>query len=158
MKRAPWYLVAGAVAGFAGIIGMNGRPAASAALSQSRSRGASGGAQAAQQGARTAGTGAQGDARPGRARSVTGAMEQYGYGELAVRVTVSGNRISNVTVPALRTAEQYSQQLAAQVIPMLRSQVLAADSARINGVSGATYTAEAYVTSLQSALDKLHVK
>jgi uncharacterized protein with FMN-binding domain len=85
-------------------------------------------------------------------------MEQYGYGELAVKVTVSGSRITAVTVPTLRTAEQYSQQLAAQVIPMLKSQVMAAESARINGVSGATYTSEAYAYSLQSALDKLHIK
>jgi uncharacterized protein with FMN-binding domain len=41
---------------------------------------------------------------------------------------------------------------------MLKSQVMAADSARINGVSGATYTSEAYAYSLQSALDKLHIK
>ncbi len=85
-------------------------------------------------------------------------MEQYGYGELDVKVTVSGSRISGITVPTLRTAEPYSQQLAAQVIPMLRSQVLAADTARINGVSGATYTSQAYAMSLQSALDKLHIK
>jgi len=82
----------------------------------------------------------------------------YGYGELDVRVTISGNRVTNVTVPVLRTAEPYSQQLAAQVIPMLKSEVLAAGSAQINGVSGATYTSQAYATSLQAALDKLHRK
>jgi uncharacterized protein with FMN-binding domain len=82
----------------------------------------------------------------------------YGYGELDVRVTVSGSRITDVTVPVLRTAEPYSQQLASQVIPMLKSEVLAAGSAQINGVSGATYTSQAYATSLQAALDKLHRK
>ena len=61
-------------------------------------------------------------------------------------------------MPVLRTAEPYSQQLAAQVIPMLKSEVLAAGSAQINGVSGATYTSQAYATSLQAALDKLHRK
>jgi hypothetical protein len=169
MKRAPWYLVAGAVAGFAGIIGMNSRPAASAALSQPKGTGkgpASGqSGSAATQGGSGGSPGAGQTAGPsvpsgatGPARTATGAMEQYGYGELAVKVTVSGSRITAVTVPTLRTAEQYSQQLAAQVIPMLKSQVMAADSARINGVSGATYTSEAYAYSLQSALDKLHIK
>jgi len=101
---------------------------------------------------------------PGRAtagggtHSVTGAVEQFGYGELAVRVTVTGSRITNVTVPALQTAEPFSQQLSEQAIPLLRSQVLAADSASINGVSGATFTSQAYATSLQAALDKLHLK
>jgi uncharacterized protein with FMN-binding domain len=36
---------------------------------------------------------------------------------------------------------------------MLRAQVLAAQSAKIDGVSGATFTTDGYVTSLQSALD-----
>jgi uncharacterized protein with FMN-binding domain len=85
-------------------------------------------------------------------------VEQFGYGELAVRVTVTGSRITNVTVPALQTAEPFSQQLSEQAIPLLRSQVLAADGASINGVSGATFTSEAYATSLQAALDKLHLK
>jgi len=62
-----------------------------------------------------------------------------------------------VSTQGLQTAEQYSQQLADQVIPMLRSQVLHAQTANISGVSGATYTAQAYVTSLQAALDRLHV-
>jgi hypothetical protein len=168
MKRAPWYLVAGAVAGFAGIIGMSSRPAASAVLSQPKGTGTGpgsgqsgsatqGGSGGPPGGGQTAGPSVPSGAT-GPARTATGAMEQYGYGELAVKVTVSGSRITAVTVPTLRTAEQYSQQLAVQVIPMLKSQVMAADSARINGVSGATYTSEAYAYSLQSALDKLHVK
>jgi len=91
------------------------------------------------------------------ARSAVGASEQYGYGVLSVRVTVRGNQIQDVTVTRLQTAEQYSQQLAAQVIPMLHSEVLSAQSARINGISGASYTSQAYALSVQSALDKLHV-
>ncbi|MDA8147274.1 MAG: FMN-binding protein [Actinomycetota bacterium] len=90
-------------------------------------------------------------------RTAVGRSEQYGYGVLAVKVTVTGTRITSVVLSQLQTADQYSQQLAVQVIPMLRSQVLAAQTARINGVSGATYTSEAYATSIQSALDKLHV-
>ncbi len=94
---------------------------------------------------------------PPVAQSATGPNEQYGYGTLAVKVTVSGKKITDVSVQNLQTADQYSQQLAAQVIPMLRSQVLRAQNANINGVSGATYTAQAYVTSLQAALQRLHV-
>jgi uncharacterized protein with FMN-binding domain len=96
--------------------------------------------------------------RPTTVQSAVGATEQYGYGELAVKVMVKGARIADVTVPELRTAEPYSQSLAQQVIPMLRGEVLAAQSARISGVSGATYTSEAYVYSLQAALDSLHFK
>ena len=69
-----------------------------------------------------------------------------------------GNQITGVSVPVLRTAEPYSQQLATQVLPTLKSEVLAAHSARINAVSGATYTSQAYADSIQSALDKLHIR
>ena len=93
---------------------------------------------------------------PSGKASATGPVEQYGYGELSVKVTVSGGKIRNVTVPKLLVAESYSQQLAQQVIPMLRSQVLQAQNANINGVSGATYTSEAYAMSLQAALKQLH--
>jgi uncharacterized protein with FMN-binding domain len=71
---------------------------------------------------------------------------------------VSGSRITDVSVPVIQTAEQYSQQLASQAIPMLRSEVLSGQTASISGVSGATYTSQAYATSLQAALDKLHIR
>lgn len=95
---------------------------------------------------------------PAGVRSATGAVEQYGYGQLAVKVTVNGSHIQTLDVVGLTTAESYSQQLAAQVLPMLHGEVLAAQSTRVNGITGATYTTEAYLYSLQSALDKLHVK
>jgi uncharacterized protein with FMN-binding domain len=166
IKRAPLYLVAGAVAGFAGVLALHSRAAqAPAALG-----GDAGPSQPAQPGQPTqSGTGSAAGSSPsgqpspptaagGGAHTATGALEKYGYGELAVRVTVSGNRITNVTVPSLQTADPTSQQITAQAIPMLRSQVLAADSAGINGVSGATFTSQAYEQSVQAALDKLHVK
>ena len=89
---------------------------------------------------------------------MTGNVYQYGYGQLAVQVTVTGAKITALSVVGLQTAESYSQQIANQVIPMLRQEVLAAQSVQVNGISGATYTAEAYVSSIQSALNKLHFK
>jgi uncharacterized protein with FMN-binding domain len=163
MKRAPWYLVAGAVAGFAGVLALHSRAApAPAALGGAAGRSQPG--QPTQSGTGSA-AGSSPSSQPsppaaagGGTHTATGALEKYGYGELAVRVTVSGNRISQLTVPSLLTADPTSQQIAAQAIPMLRSQVLAADSAGINGVSGATFTSQAYEQSVQAALDKLHIK
>lgn len=94
----------------------------------------------------------------GATKTATGPIEQYGYGELAVKVTIKGNRISDVSIVGLQVAESYSASIASQVGPMLKAQVISAQSAQINGVSGATYTAEAYVTSLQAALAKLQFK
>lgn len=147
MKRAAWYIVAGTVAGFAVVLDVHGRAATPpitlhpAAAAGGTSAAAPGPAQAA-----------------GPARQVTGVVEQYGYGELAVTVTVHGSQITGVAVPVLRTAEPYSQQLAEQALPVLEHEVLAAHSARISAVSGATYTSQAYADSVQSALDKLHLK
>jgi FMN-binding protein len=159
MKRAGWYLIAGAAAGFAGVVGLHGSgQAAPAALGQQQPATTGGTARPAASApapARSAGPTAS-PASAGAVRKVSGKLVQYGYGELSVTVTVRGSQITDVSVPLLRTAEPYSQQLAQQVIPMLKSEVLAVHSARINGVSGATYTSEAYAQSIQSALDKLH--
>jgi len=87
--------------------------------------------------------------------SATGATEQYGYGALSVKVTMSGGKIVNAQIASLSTAETYSQQLATQVVPSLRREILTAQSAQIATLSGATYTSEAYAASVQSALDKL---
>lgn len=92
---------------------------------------------------------------PAIARQGTGRLVPYGYGELAVQVSLVGGKITGVNVTGLRTADQYSQSLAQQVVPMLRSEVLQAQSANINGVSGATYTSQAFAISLQSALKRL---
>jgi uncharacterized protein with FMN-binding domain len=94
-------------------------------------------------------------ASSGAKTEASGKAVQYGYGVLSVRVTVRGSRIVSVTLSSLQTADSYSQSIADQVIPMLRQEVLQAQSAHVNVVSGATYTSEAYLSSLQSALDSI---
>ncbi len=90
-------------------------------------------------------------------REVTGPVIAYGYGQLAVKVAVNGQKITSVSVTGLQTAEQYSQSLAQQVLPTLRSEVLQAQNAHIQLVSGATYTSEAFAMSLQHALTQAGV-
>lgn len=91
-------------------------------------------------------------------RSAVGKHEYYGYGEMAVKVTVVGTHITGLQIASLKTAESYSQQLAQQALPILKSEVLQAQGTRISALTGATYTSEAYAYSIQSALDKLHFK
>jgi len=90
-------------------------------------------------------------------RTAVGPPEQYGFGVISVKVTVRGNHIVDVTVASLQTPDPTSQSIAQQAIPYLKSEVLSAQSAHINAVSGATYTSSGYAYSLQSALDHLHV-
>jgi uncharacterized protein with FMN-binding domain len=90
--------------------------------------------------------------------TAVGSIENYGYGQLAVKVTIVNNRIVDLKIESLQTLESYSQQLEAQVVPILKNEVLQAQGTRISSLSGATYTSEAYAYSIQSALDKLHFK
>jgi uncharacterized protein with FMN-binding domain len=80
----------------------------------------------------------------------------FGYGTIAIKVTIRGTRITGVSVAALQVLEPTSQQISAQAIPVLRNEVLSAQSARISAVSGASYTSYGYARSLQAALDTLH--
>ncbi|MCL6091618.1 MAG: FMN-binding protein [Actinobacteria bacterium] len=96
-------------------------------------------------------------ASTGPAASAVGASEQYGYGVLSVKVTAEGGHITDVRVANLQTAESYSQMIAREVIPMLRQEVLKAQGVQVNFISGATYTTEAYLLSVQSALKKLNI-
>jgi uncharacterized protein with FMN-binding domain len=161
MKRAP-FVLAGTVAGLAGLLAFHTRPPAATARPASgppatgsgtaTSHPAAGGSQASGSTGKSA---AQRAAAGGR--SAAGAVEQYGYGVLRVEVTAAGHRITGVSLPLLRASEPYSQQLDAQAIPQLRAEVLAGQTAHIHGVSGATYTSQAYALSVQAALDKLHL-
>lgn len=155
----------GAIAGLAGVVGFHSATRAPGLSGSPAPASGSGGGLGSKGTGSTPASG--GGANPSQSQaggsqaapqSATGAKEQYGYGLLAVKVTVAGNRITQVSVPTIQVADSYSGSIAQQVIPMLRSQVLSLQSARINGVSGATYTSEAYAMSLQSALNKLHFK
>ncbi len=89
---------------------------------------------------------------------MVGNLENYGYGQLAVKVTITNNRITDLTVSTIRALESYSFQIEQQVVPILKGEVLKAQGTQIMGITGATYTSEAYAYSIQSALDKLHFK
>lgn len=88
-------------------------------------------------------------------RSATGSDVQYPYGDLEVEVTMTAGRITNVTVVRHDVTDPRSEMIDQYAIPQLRSQAISAQSAKIDGVSGASYTSAAYEQSLQSAIDKL---
>lgn len=87
---------------------------------------------------------------------VNGAVENTEYGPVQVQVTVAGGKITEVRTLQHPYEEQRSRQISAIALPQLRAEALAAQSSRIDGVSGATYTTEGYIASLQSALDAAH--
>jgi uncharacterized protein with FMN-binding domain len=87
-------------------------------------------------------------------RTITGAVETTMYGPMQVKVTLEGQKITNVSVVQETNDGQESQQIDSFSIPKLTAETLAAQSARIDTVSGATQTSTGYIGSLQSALDQ----
>lgn len=87
-------------------------------------------------------------------RWVTGEPMPTRWGAVQVRVTLAGGDISDVVALALPDGDRHSAYISEYVEPILRQEAIAADSAAVAVVSGATYTSEAYARSLQSALDQ----
>ncbi|GHD96318.1 FMN-binding protein [Streptomyces naganishii] len=88
-----------------------------------------------------------------QARTVTGKVAETQYGPVQVRVTVSGGKVTKAQ--AVQAPEGgLSGQKTALAVPRLNQEAVAAGSAKIDSVSGATYTSEGYKQSLQSALDQ----
>ncbi len=95
-------------------------------------------------------------AAPATSRSAIGASTNYSFGVLSVKVSVSGTTITNVSIASIDDGgNPNSQYIDQQSIPMLEQQALRAQSANIQGVSGASYTTAGFQQSLQSALSKL---
>jgi uncharacterized protein with FMN-binding domain len=110
-------------------------------------------------GSASASAGASAGAAAGKsgAVTVTGAAWPTVYGPVQVRITVSGGKITAVNVLEYPTGTQRDVQINAFAIPKLNAETLAAGSAKIDTVSGATYTSGGYIGSLQNALDKAGV-
>lgn len=88
------------------------------------------------------------------AKTVAGDEVQTIYGPIQVTITVKGGKITTVNVPVYPNGTMRDMQINSFALPQLVQETIAANSASIDGVSGATYTSQGYVSSLQSALDK----
>jgi uncharacterized protein with FMN-binding domain len=88
--------------------------------------------------------------------SYTGDTYDTRYGPVQVRMTVQGSRIVDVKAIQLPSEAERSREISAYAAPKLRQEALDAQSANIDTVSGATYTSDAYASSLQSAIDQWH--
>ncbi|MFF3324238.1 FMN-binding protein [Streptomyces sp. NPDC002889] len=76
------------------------------------------------------------------------------YGDVQVRITVSGGRITAADAVKAPGSDANSRKIAANAVPKLNQAAVTAQSAGIDAVSGASYTSEGYIESLQSAIDK----
>lgn len=89
--------------------------------------------------------------------SFTGSDFPNRFGDVVVRVVITNGHLSDVQavqLPSDRARSAYISQVAG---PMLRSEVLQAQSANIDIISGATYTSQSYAQSVESALQQAHL-
>ncbi|MFC7531104.1 FMN-binding protein [Actinoplanes sp. GCM10030250] len=89
----------------------------------------------------------------GSGKVYTGDTVQTQEGDVQVAITVAGGRITAVSVPVHPSGSQRHDEISGRALPQLVEATLAAQSADIDAVSGATYTSAGYQESLQSALD-----
>ena len=87
-------------------------------------------------------------------RTVTGPSVDTRWGPVQVQVTISGGRVTAITVPVYPDGNRKDQEINARALPILVGEALAAQGADVDMVSGATVTSEGYVESLQGALDQ----
>ena len=83
----------------------------------------------------------------------TGAAADAYYGPVQVKVVIQNGRITDVQFVDYPHDRRRSTQINNQVMPWLHDEALQAQSAQVDIISGATLTSEAFVESLQSALD-----
>lgn len=89
---------------------------------------------------------------------VNGTVAQTRWGPVQVQVHIGGSKITDVAALQVPNGNNRDYEINSYAVPQLRSEVLTAQSANIDVVSGATVTSEGYINSLQAALDSAHFK
>jgi uncharacterized protein with FMN-binding domain len=93
----------------------------------------------------------------GSATTVTGDTAQTQWGPVQVQITVAGGKITDITPVQYPNGNGRDQEINSYALPVLAQEALAAQSANIDHVSGATVTSDGYVQSLQSAIDQANL-
>jgi len=88
------------------------------------------------------------------AKTVTGQTVQTRWGPVQVQIIVSGSKVTAVNVLQVPSSNSRDVQINNSAVPVLKQETLQAQGAGIDSVSGATYTSQGYISSLQSALDQ----
>jgi uncharacterized protein with FMN-binding domain len=87
-------------------------------------------------------------------KTVTGDAADTRYGPVQVRITVKDGKLTDVAAVEYPNNDPRDQEINSQAIPLLTQEALSAGNSSIDIISGATYTSQGYISSLQSALDK----
>jgi uncharacterized protein with FMN-binding domain len=145
MRRTP-IVITTTIAGLAGVLAFHTTPSRLSPLGQTPTPNPSAPDSAA-------------STSPGGTKTADGPVVNYNYGDLSVSVTVSGRKITRVGIASLDDfGVARSEAIDQQSIPILEQEATAAQSADIQGVSGASYTSAGFEQSLQAALRTLGLR
>lgn len=86
--------------------------------------------------------------------SYIGSVQDAFYGNIQVRAVISGGKITDVIFLQFPNDNRTSQYINSQADPMLKQEAIQAQSAQINGVSGASASSQAFQASLADALSQ----
>jgi uncharacterized protein with FMN-binding domain len=86
-------------------------------------------------------------------RTALGPAIPLAHGIVQVKVTAIGSRITDVEAVQLPHDNNHSWEDSLHAAAVLRSEILSKQTTDLHVVSGATYTSEGYLKSLNAALD-----
>ena len=84
--------------------------------------------------------------------SFTGSVANTRYGPVQVKITVENGKI--IDAQAVQAPSGSNDRYTQKAVPRLREQTIAAQSANVQGVSGASFTSYGWYQSLASAISK----
>jgi uncharacterized protein with FMN-binding domain len=90
------------------------------------------------------------------ATKITGDAVDTRFGPVQVQITVASGKLTAVQAIVYPQENSRDQEINSYAIPQLNQEAAQAGSANIDMVSGATYTSDGYISSLQSALDRIN--
>jgi uncharacterized protein with FMN-binding domain len=93
----------------------------------------------------------------GSGTTYQGSVAQTRWGPVQVSITVTSGKITAVAVPRYPNGNGRDKEINSYALPILKQETIAAQSANIDTVSGATVTSDGYKQSLQAALDAAHL-
>ena len=143
---------------------LDGSGSAGTGSSGNGSTGSSGNGSTGSSGSGSSGSGSSGSGSSGTGAASNAAISgtykgssvSTRFGSVQVQVTIAKGVITEITPLQLTDRDQRSVFISSRAAPVLRSEVLAAQSANVQTIGGATYTCEGYLSSLQAALDSAH--
>jgi uncharacterized protein with FMN-binding domain len=93
----------------------------------------------------------------GAAKTYTGSSIDTSYGPVQVQITVVDGKVTRSKVTQVPWNDRRDQEVNGYAVPILNKEAVQAQSGTIDMVSGATFTSDGYIQSLQSAIDKAHL-